>query len=746
MPNFVRPPRNAQPLLATGATGPLVIRADQLERSADGTWILSVAGHKGERGERGEVGPQGERGIDGAQGLRGETGERGELGPAGPRGERGLQGPQGPQGPRGERGRDGETGTRWLAGYGAPADDIGLDGDFYIDQSVPAWWGPKTAGTWASSGPHVLVGAPGPKGDTGPAGPQGEPGPQGPQGLIGNQGLMGPQGLQGETGPKGDAGDTGPAGPQGDEGPQGPQGIQGDTGPQGPAGPVCDIGDLLDVTITSAADRDVLIFDTVSGHWVAGTLAKADVGLGNVDNTADASKSVLYASTAGGAPPTGAASGDLSGTYPNPSLADSGPGVSTKGTAAKTVTITTDAKGRVSALSDQDIAIAQSQVTSLTSDLAGKQPLDAELTAIAGLASAADRLPYFTGSGTASLATFTSVARALVAGTKFTYDEANARIGIGAAGVSPTRNVHVRYSSNSPSEIFLPIICVDNTYSSTGGAADYSFSSFQMLAGNGAVNGQFFADGSGYFISGGSVYFRATTNHPLAFGTNNVMRMILTKEGSLAVTGSSTLPLSTYRLQVNAHAAQDSSTTNAALAAYGSNIQSETMETVLRLVRKTDVALYYPGVVDLQVGAYQPGGAGNAYNPATKLVFRMKATTTFDNTPNIDVMDLRANGEVRVPGSLSIGSGTQLTKAVVYTPSLTPTAVGANTSVEQTYTVTGLTTGDTVTVNHAGHVAGLVIGSARVSASNTLAITWANVTSGPLTPTSGTYRVLAVRS
>ena len=66
--------------------------------------------------------------------------------------------------------------------------------------------------------------------------------------------------------------------------------------------------------------------------------------------------------------------------------------------------------------STSEILAATPKAVKAAYDLAnGKQPADATLTALAGLATAADRLPYFTGADRAALATLTAIGRAIIA-------------------------------------------------------------------------------------------------------------------------------------------------------------------------------------------------------------------------------------------------------------------------------------------------------------------------------------------
>lgn len=106
--------------------------------------------------------------------LTGPPGEPGEPGDPG-----GPPGPQGDPGPRG---------YSVLSGSSAPTTQ-GVDGDFYLDTTAYAIYGPKNAGNWGS--PTSIVGP------TGNAGATGATGAQGPKGDTGNTGPQGPAGADG---------------------------------------------------------------------------------------------------------------------------------------------------------------------------------------------------------------------------------------------------------------------------------------------------------------------------------------------------------------------------------------------------------------------------------------------------------------------------------------------------------------------------------------------------------------------
>jgi microcystin-dependent protein len=79
------------------------------------------------------------------------------------------------------------------------------------------------------------------------------------------------------------------------------------------------------------------------------------------------------------------------------------------------------------------------------------QAQDAELSAIAGLVSAADRLPYFTGSGTAALATFTTAGRALVDDADATAQRTT--LGLGTIATQNSNSVTITGGSISSTTI-----------------------------------------------------------------------------------------------------------------------------------------------------------------------------------------------------------------------------------------------------------------------------------------------------
>ncbi len=89
---------------------------------------------------------------------------------------------------------------------------------------------------------------------------------------------------------------------------------------------------------------------------------------------------------------------------------------------------------------------------------------------------------------------------------------------------------------------------------------------------------------------------------------------------------------------------------------------------------------------------------------------------------------------------------TQARTIRLFKATLTPVAVAANLTAEQTFTVNGLSTADAVFISPVATGNATMAGQARVSAANTLAVTYTNPTGGSLTPAAGVMNILAVQS
>jgi hypothetical protein len=99
-----------------------------------------------------------------------------------------------------------------------------------------------------------------------------------------------------------------------------------------------------------------------------------------------------------------------------------------------------------------------------------------------------------------------------------------------------------------------------------------------------------------------------------------------------------------------------------------------------------------------------------------------------------------------MPGPANLSFGNVSNTFVLQVAVAAGAAIGAATSVARTYTVTGLRLGDIITANKpSAFTAGLGLVGARVSATDTLELTYMNTTAGGLSIQTETWFIQVTR-
>lgn len=226
------------------------------------------------------------------------------------------------------------------------------------------------------------------------------------------------------------------------------------------------------------------------------------------------------------------------------------------------------------------------------------------------------------------------------------------------------------------------------------------------------------------------------TNRPTQIGDDNTSGLVIGSDldsagssGKLVFYGnadSTSSPQPVARRTGNTQAAANSSSGLSSIVSYGANFSTLSVAATTTAEQTTTIAglqsvssVVFPNKPTAQTGLGIVGYRVSAAN-TLGLTFANVSTAAIvpTSTDNWQILEVKPS--------------TGLTT----TATLSPNSVAASSSSEQTFTVTGAVPGTMAVVNKAAAQAGLGIANVRVTALNTVAITYVNVSGAAIQPTT----------